>query len=243
MTMEKVSFESDGVVLEGCLCTPQDRTEEGVKTICVAHGLPFEPKPIEEKGYPDLASMLCKNGFSSLVFNFRGTSKFGGEFGFLEWADDISNAIKYLLEEKNIDSSRLIVLGFSAGAMVTCYQAARDDRIKGVALCCCPDMIDRNVFRASIDMGKKARTIKFEDVDRVLEGMEEVTPTNWIKKIKVPLLIVHGRKDPIASVDGAEKLYELAETRKSIHIVEEAGHQLRQVEEAMNAVVKWIESL
>ncbi len=242
MTMEKVSFESGGVVLEGCLCTPQGRTEEGVKTICVAHGLPFEPKPIEEKGYPDLASRLCKNGFSSLVFNFRGTSKFGGEFGFLEWADDLSTSIKYLLEEKNVDSRQLIVLGFSAGAMVTCYQAARDDRIKGVVLCCCPDRIDRNVFRASLDMGKEAQTIKFEDTERVLEGMEKVTPTDWIRKIKVPLMIVHGRKDPIASVNGAEKLYELANTNKSIHIIEEAGHQLRQVEEAMDAVVGWIEA-
>ncbi|MDY6865615.1 MAG: alpha/beta hydrolase [Halobacteriota archaeon] len=242
MTMEKISFVSDGVVLEGCFCTPQGRTEEGVKTICVTHGLPFEPKPIEEKGYPDLASNLCKKGFSSLVFNFRGTSKFEGEFGFLEWAEDLSTAINYLLEEKNVDPNKLIVLGFSAGAMVSCYLAARDDRMKGVILCCCPDRIDKNVFRASLDMGKVSGTIKFEDKNRVLIGLEEVTPTKWIDKIKVPLLIVHGRKDPIASIDGAEKLFKLANTQKTINIIEGAGHQLRQSEEAINAIFEWIKA-
>ncbi|MDY6960105.1 MAG: alpha/beta hydrolase, partial [Halobacteriota archaeon] len=187
-------------------------------------------------------NMLCKNGYSSLVFNFRGTSNFGGEFGFLEWAEDLSNAISYLLGKKNVDPRKLILLGFSAGAMVSCYLAARDDRIKGVILCCCPDRIDKNVFRASLDMGKVSRTIKFKDKNRVLIGLEEVTPTKWIDKIKVPLLIVHGRKDPIASIDGAEKLFKLANTEKTINVIEEAGHQLRQNQEAMNVVFEWIEA-
>ncbi|MDY6931084.1 MAG: prolyl oligopeptidase family serine peptidase [Halobacteriota archaeon] len=240
--MEKVSFESDGVVLEGCFCAPQGGSEEGIKTICVAHGLPFEPKPIEEKGYPDLANMLCKNGYSSLVFNFRGTSNFGGEFGFLEWAEDLSNAISYLLGKKNVDPRRLIVLGFSAGAMVSCFQAARDDRIKGVILCCCPDRIDKNVFRASLDMGKKTGTIKFSDIEHVITGMDKVDPKYWIQRISIPLLLVHGRKDPIASIDGAKTLFKLSNTQKTIKIIEEEGHQLRQNEDAMNYVFEWIKA-
>ena len=238
--MEKISFESSKVVLEGCYCTREMAKENKTKTICVAHGLPFEAKPIEEKGYPDLASNLCKNGFSSLVFNFRGTSKFGGEFGFFNWADDLSNVITFLLEEKSIDPDQLIVLGFSAGAMVSCYQAANDERIKGLVLCCCPDRLDLKEFELGLEMAHRVGTIKFEDKERVLSEVDKISPLNWISKIKVPLLIVHGDKDPIASVLGAKKLYELAETQKKLYIVEDAGHQLRQSVKAMDFIVEWV---
>ncbi|MDY6966621.1 MAG: alpha/beta hydrolase [Halobacteriota archaeon] len=238
--MEDISFESDGIKLSGCYCNSEKPREDKTKTICVAHGLPFEPKPIEEKGYPDLAAKLCKNGFTSLVFNFRGTSKFGGEFGFMGWADDLSNAITFLLEEKNVHPDRLIVMGFSAGAMVSCYQASRDGRIKGIVLCCCPDRLDLKEFELGLEMGRRIGTIKFEDKGKVLNEVDMISPLDWISKIKVPLLIVHGGKDPVASVQGARRLYELAETSKELCIVEEAGHQLRQSKEAMNLVVEWI---
>ena len=238
--MEKISFESSGVVLEGCYCASEKPSENKTKTICVAHGLPFEPKLIEEKGYPDLASNLCKNGFSSLVFNFRGTSKFGGKFGFFRWAEDLSNAINFLLEEKKVDPDQLIVLGFSAGAMVSCYQAANDERIKGLVLCCCPDKLDLKEFDLGLELGRRTGTIKFEDKEEVLKEVDKISPLNWISKLEVPLLIVHGDKDPIASVEGAKRLFDLAETQKKIYVVEGAGHQLRQEEEAMKSVVEWI---
>ena len=73
--------------------------------------------------------------------------------------------------------------------------------------------------------------------------MKHDDSTNWISKIKVPLLIVHGGKDPIASVEGAKRLYEIAETRKKLYIVEDAAHLLRQNEEAMESVVKWVKEI
>lgn len=238
--MEKVFFESDKIKLSGCFCSPRKSPKNGIKTVCVAHGLPFEAKPIEEKGYPDLALNLCKNGFSSLVFNFRGTSNFGGEFGFYFWAKDLSNAITFLLEEKNVDPNQLIVLGFSAGAMVSCFLAANDERIKGVVLCCCPDSLDKREFELGLELGRRIGTIRFEDKERVLNEADTISPLKWISKVKAPLSIVHGAKDPIASVEGAKKLFELAKTQKELNIVEDAGHQLRQNEEAMKSVIRWV---
>lgn len=57
-------------------------------------------------------------GFLAVHFNFRGCGQSGGNFDILGWTE--------------VDQSRLVLLGFSAGAAVSIYVAAREQRVTAI---------------------------------------------------------------------------------------------------------------
>jgi len=86
-----------------------------------------------------IAAILEESQTAVLVFNFRGV---GGSQGSHDRGvgevDDALAALQYLANHPSVDRNRLGMAGYSFGAMITLNAAARDQRIRALALVGCP---------------------------------------------------------------------------------------------------------
>ena len=70
---------------------------------------------------------------------------------------------------------------------------------------------------------------------------QKLSPLKWAGKISPrPVLIVHGDRDDVIPVESAYELYERAKEPKKLLIFKGVNHQIRNSQEAMDAVVEWM---
>lgn len=244
-------IQVDGIAIVGQFFLPDEKGR--YRLVCLCHGAPSGAPPVPgDGGYPELAERICREGFATCWFNFRGAGNSGGNIDFLGWTHDLQAIVDYLRGVDNIDKSHFYLVGFSAGAAVSVYVAAKDERISGVAACACP--ADFGLFTESgdpqsiIDRYREIGAIRDDDFPPSLQGwfddLEEVTPLGHVAGIAPrPLLFVHGSQDETVPVDHAYRLYEKAGDPRKLVIIDGAGHKLRREDRVVNAVLDWLKSL
>lgn len=254
MLNREITFEVDGLRIVGQLYLPGGSASPPV--VCICHGIPADAPAantrIKDRGYAGLAEDICREGFTVLIFNFRGTGNSQGNFDILGWTHDLGAAVDYLWILPEVSGSSLSLLGFSGGAAVSVYVAAQDKRVSSVAVCACPAEFNSLVAESGespsiIDHFRSIGIIRdksFPDSTEVwLDGFRQVSPIDCVSRISPrPLLLVHGSQDEVVAVSHARKLYAQAGEPKQLVVVEGAGHRLRQDERAMAAVTRWLKS-
>ncbi len=249
MRIEPVTLEVDNVDIVGQLYLPEG--DAPYHTVCTCHGIPAGPPDPSAVGYAALAEYLCSNGLAVLIFNFRGTGLSGGNLDMLGWTEDLAAMLDYLYALDEVDKSWLSLLGFSGGAAVSIYVAARDNRVTSVAAGACPAEFKlwiRGEPRSLVEHFRGIGAIRDKDFPASpqawLDGFKQVRPIDYIARISPrPLLIIHGDQDETVSVDDAYRLYAKAGEPKRLAIVEGAGHRLRHDEKAMAIILDWLKSL
>jgi dipeptidyl aminopeptidase/acylaminoacyl peptidase len=245
-----VSLEVDGINIAGQLYLPDG--EAPYPVVCACHGIPAGIPDPTDRGYALLAEQIAPHGFAVFIFNFRGAGASGGNLDMPGWARDLGAVVDYLVALPEVDEYRLCLLGFSAGAAVSVYLAAQDERVSSVAACACPaefDLFARNDDpRPLIDRYREIGAIRDDDFPpsphEWLRGFEIVKPIDYIDRISPrPLLLIHGNQDDIVDISHAHRLYDRAGQPKELAIIEGAGHRLRHSEEAMAVVIDWLKAL
>ncbi|HCP60702.1 MAG TPA: hypothetical protein DIT43_04025 [Dehalococcoidia bacterium] len=251
MLNKAVTLEVDGLRIVGQLFLPGGGGGL-LPSVCVCHGIPSgNPPDPDDGGYPSLAEKLCGEGFAVFIFNFRGTGASGGNLDMPGWTRDLEAAIDYLYALPEVDRSHLMLLGFSGGAAVSVYVAARDRRVSSVVACACP----AEFTFSSIAEGPRAVVEHFRSIGAIrekgfprsagewLKGFKLVSPVGYVAGIAPrPLLVVHGSNDETVELSHAYRLYERAGEPKQIIVIEGATHRLRQNDEAMTRVLGWLKS-
>ena len=132
-TMEKVTFESEGLVLTGNLYYPENYEPEKAYTAVVVSG---SWTTVKEQMAGLYAKKLAEQGLITLAFDFRNFGESEGEPRFFESPkrkkEDIKNAVSYLGTLDFVDNAKIGAFGVCAGAMYTLMASSEDDRIKSV---------------------------------------------------------------------------------------------------------------
>jgi fermentation-respiration switch protein FrsA (DUF1100 family) len=248
--INNVTLTVDNIPIVGELHLPECKGPH--PAVCICHGIPSgKPKDPADGGYPELAERITREGFIAFIFNFRGAGESGGNFDLSGWARDLTAAIDYLWELPGLDRAHLSLLGFSGGAAVSIYAAARDKRVSCVAACACPAeftfLNELDEPQKVIDHFRSIGIIRESDfpasVEAWLGGFNEVHPIDHVAGIAPrPLLLVHGDKDETVALSHARRLYEKAGEPKQLVVIEGAGHRLRQNERAMGQVIFWLKN-
>ena len=247
--MDRISLKADGLELAGRLYLPAPKAGKTRPALCLCHGIPAGTPDPSDPGYPALAERFCAQGFIVLIFNFRGTGASQGNFDILGWSRDLAAAIDYLHQLEGVDKSRLSLMGFSGGAAVSVYVAARDNRVSSIITCACPAEFSR--FRspegrdAIIEQSRRTGTIRDSDFPPSLEewarGFEIVSPISWVHRISPrPILIVHGDSDELIEPSQALMLYQRAGEPKELLLIQGGGHKLRTNEVAVSTALSWL---
>jgi fermentation-respiration switch protein FrsA (DUF1100 family) len=246
-----ITLTSDNLRLPSEIYFPNN-AKPHCPALCLCHGIPSgQPASSGDTGYSGLAEKFCAAGFITLIFSFRGAGQAQGNLDMLGWTRDLTAAIDYLTSLKEVDKSRLCLLGSSAGAAVSVYVAANDPRVFSLATFACPAefsfMTDKKRAWDTIEHFRSIGVIKDagfpSSVDDWLDGFSKVAPLRWIGKISPrPLLLIHGDKDDLVPVEHAQRLFEKAGEPKKMVIISGAGHRLRLEPKAVNIAFDWLKA-
>lgn len=160
-------------------------------------------------GYNPEAQFLANRGYAVLMPNFRGSTGYGKKFlnaGNKQWGTgfmqhDISDGVKYLIKEGVADPKRVGIYGGSYGGYATLAGVAFTPELyaAGVSYVGPSNIITLlstiPPYWAPI---KKIFDVRVGDMNNPEDKkrLEEQSPLNSAKSIRVPLLVVQGANDP-----------------------------------------------
>lgn len=250
MNIADFTVEIESINLKGFIYSPESSSGPH-PMLCICHGLPRAKKYHPgDRGYSALAEFFAASGYLTIIFNFRGAGESEGNFDISGWTRDLSAILDYASSQVSYwDAKNLCLLGFSAGAAVSIYIAAHDQRVSSLVSCACPTVSrlgnDRELAEKYIGEFRKIGIINDERFPPLIEdwmaNFNYVYSTRWVGRISPrPLLLVHGTEDEVVPVDSSMQLYKSAGDPKEIVILEGAAHQLRLSDQAMDIVLNWL---
>lgn len=141
VTREKVTFTNRyGITLTGDLYLPKDRGNEPLPALAISG--PFGA--VKEQSSGLYANQMAARGFAALAFDPSYTGESGGEPRHVAspdiYTEDFSAAIDFLGIQKNIDRSRVGIIGICGFAGFALNATAVDKRVKAVATSSMYDM-------------------------------------------------------------------------------------------------------
>lgn len=207
--MKPVTFKSrDGIIIHGYLTLPKGREAQNLPLVVNPHGGPW----LRNKwGFNPETQFLANRGYAVLQVNYRGSEGYGKEFwqaGFKEigrkMQDDITDGVQWLISEGIADSARVGVFGFSFGGYFALNGCIRNPEMYTCAVSYCGIT---NLFAYLKDIPpyyKPYLQMTYEMVgnpETDAEYFREFSPAFHTDKIRVPLLIAQGARDPRVSVE------------------------------------------
>ena len=187
-------------------------------TILYSHGNGMDLSYFDLEAKPWL-----ERGLNYFAYDYQGYGTSEGVPNEHNTYDDINAAYRYLTERRGIAPEKIIVYGFSLGSGVSTDLAMREP-IGGLIL--------HSPFLSAYRVVTKYPIIPFDKYRNYKK----------IHKIDCPLLILHGRADPIIPLFHSESLYKKAKEPKQHLWIDGAMHN-NCVELAGKAYWEQVESL
>lgn len=185
---------------------------------CKIAGLPF-------------TKFFSEHGYDIVLYDSRRHGESSGKYctyGYYE-KYDLIKVIDYLIKNNKLRNEKIGSFGTSMGAAVALQTAAIDKRILAV--------VAENSFstlrKIFDDYQKRMTKIPFHYLRNFViirsESIanfkaREVSPLESVKKIKIPLLFVCSKNDKHINHQYTLKLFEAADTKKELYIIENATH-------------------
>jgi fermentation-respiration switch protein FrsA (DUF1100 family) len=153
----------------------------------------------------DWLEELRRGGFSVFAYDYQGYGTSQGKPSEHNVYDDELAAYEYLTANLNTAPDRIIILGRSVGSGPALHLAAR----RPVAA-----LILQSPFVSAFRVVTRIPLLPFDKFPNNKE----------IRRVRVPVLIMHGEQDSIIAIWHGKKLYELAAQPKQFFAVPGADH-------------------
>ena len=202
--MKPVKYRSrDGLVINGYLTLPKGTNGKNIPIVVNPHGGPWAR---DNWGYKSEIQFLANRGFAVFQMNFRGSTGYGREFwekSFKEWGksmqDDISDGVKWLIDEGIADPDRIAIYGASYGGYATLAGLTFTPNLYA----CGVDYVGvSSLFTFMESMPpywELYRSMMYEMVghpEKDKKLLASASPLLHIDKIKAPIFIAQGANDP-----------------------------------------------
>lgn len=202
----------DGVEIHGYLTIPQHADpSKKMAMVVLPHGGPHGIA--DHWFYDNDAQFLASRGYAVLQVNFRGSGGKGSAFrlsGYRQWGgaiqDDILEGIRWSIKEANIDANRICTYGASFGGYSALMLAAREPALFKCAIGYV-GVYDLNLMFKSDEMNDPryvATITRYLGNDK--EELDRFSPAKQAEKIKIPVMLIHGKEDKRAPFAHAEAM-------------------------------------
>ncbi|MFX1455622.1 MAG: alpha/beta hydrolase family protein [Promethearchaeota archaeon] len=193
------------------------------------NGMPGKSPEEDEQRF---AKYFVKKDIAYFTYDHQGVRTSTGIFTYYDAQANIEQVIDHLVHNPKIDPLKIGLLGESfGGAMALCH-AARDNRVKCLAIrspVFDTEIIPNNpLFKFFIRALTRNKEMRFPEVDYRIAYSEQTVhfnPRELAKLLKKPFYLIAGNKDALFPEKGFYELYEkVASEVKNIEILDGANH-------------------
>ncbi len=206
--MKPVSYKaSDGLLINGYLTLPQTKRQTNLPVVMMPHGGPWGRN---SWGYNAEVQFLANRGYAVFQVNYRGSVGYGKAFksaGFKEvggkMQQDITDGVKWLIANKTANPKQIAIFGGGFGGFSALHGVSFNPKLYQCAIV---QYSLINFFTYIKDVPpffKPYLSMTYEMVgnpEKDADMLRAISPVFHTDKIKVPLLIFQGAKDPRANI-------------------------------------------
>ena len=254
--MKPVSYQSrDGLTIHGYLTLPVGVEAKNLPVVINPHGGPWAR---DTWGYNPEVQLLANRGYAVLQMNFRGSTGYGKDFwekSFKQWGqamqDDVTDGVKWLIDEGIADPERVAIYGGSYGGYATLAGITNTPELYAAAV----DYVGvSNLFTFMETIPpywEPYKKMLYEMVgdpatnDSIM--MKANSPVFHVDKIKAALFIAQGANDPrVVQAESDQMVAALEKNGVNVQYMlkEDEGHGFRNEENRFdfyNAMVIFLE--
>jgi fermentation-respiration switch protein FrsA (DUF1100 family) len=158
-----------------------------------------------------LARALAGAGYSTLLVDYRGYGGNPGSPSEEGLARDARSALAYLESRDDVDPDQIVYFGESLGSGVAVQLAIEEPPAA---------LILRSPFPSLAHVG----SVHYPALPVSLLLRDRFDNADKIQRIPAPLVVIAGSADRIVPTELSRDLYELAEERKEMVVIDGAGH-------------------
>jgi dipeptidyl aminopeptidase/acylaminoacyl peptidase len=214
--MKPIEYTSrDGLTIHGYLTLPKGKAGRNLPIVVNPHGGPWVR---DEWGFNPEVQFLANRGFGVLQMNYRGSTGYGRKFweaGFRQWGesmqDDITDGVKWLIDQGIADPKRVAIYGGSYGGYAVLEGLTKTPDLYAAGV----DYVGvSNLFtfmKTVPPYWKPFLDMMYEMVgnpekDKTL--FEANSPALNADRIKAPLFVAQGAKDPRVNINESNQIVE-----------------------------------
>lgn len=210
----------DGLTIHGYLTLPKGKPAQNLPIVVNPHGGPWVR---DDWGFNPEVQYLANRGFGLLQMNFRGSTGYGRKFweaGFGQWGrsmqDDITDGVKWLVDQRIADPKRVAIYGGSYGGYAVLAGLTKTPDLYAAGV----DYVGvSNLFtfmktvppywKPFVDM--MYEMVGNPDKDKAL--FQEISPALNADKIRTPLFVAQGANDPRVKIDESNQIVDALKKR------------------------------
>jgi dipeptidyl aminopeptidase/acylaminoacyl peptidase len=212
--VKPIEYESrDGLTIHGYLTLSGRKVAKNLPVVINPHGGPWAR---DVWSYDPEIQFLANRGYAVLQMNFRGSTSYGKKFwedSFKQWGlkmqGDITDGVNWLIARGIADPKRIAIYGGSYGgyAVLAGLVFTPDLYVCGIDYCGVSNLF--TLLKSIPPYWKPVLDQWYEMVgnpktDKAL--FERISPVFHADKIKVPLLVAQGARDPRVNIDESNQI-------------------------------------
>jgi dienelactone hydrolase len=219
--MKPITYTSrDGLTIHGYLTLPLGVAPRNLPVVVNPHGGPWAR---DAWGFNPEVQFLANRGYAVLQVNFRGSTGYGRKFfesSFKQWGrtmqDDVSDGVKWLVAQGIADSSRVAIYGGSYGGYATLAGLTFSPELYAAGI----DYVGVSnlfTFMKTIPPYWKPYLEQLHEMvgnpERDSLAFVAASPVFHVDRIRAPLLVAQGAKDPRVNIDESNQIVEALRKR------------------------------
>nr|WP_294947338.1 prolyl oligopeptidase family serine peptidase [uncultured Mucilaginibacter sp.] len=207
-TMRPISFKaSDGLIINGYLTVPNGKEEKNLPVVVMPHDGIWSR---DSWGYDSEVQFLANRGYAVFQVNYRGSAGYGKAFrkaGFKQVGgkiqDDITDGVRWLITNKIANPKKIAIFGGGFGGFSALHGVSFHPGLYNCAVVKYGLINFFTFLKDAPPFYKPFLKMTYEmigDPERDAEQLRAISPVFHTDKIKSPLLIFQGAKDPRANI-------------------------------------------
>jgi dipeptidyl aminopeptidase/acylaminoacyl peptidase len=233
--MKPIEFTArDGLKIHGYLTLPRGSSGKSLPMVVNPHG---GPSARDSWGFDPEVQFLANRGFAVLRVNFRGSTGYGAAFqraGFKQWGlkqqDDITDGVKWAIDQGFADPKRIAIFGASYGGYAALMGLIKTPDLYRCGICYAGVTEIRRTIDRPIPMMKMTRSfiaLTVGDAKEDKAALQERSPLERVNQIQVPVLLAYGELDPLVPINTGRDLAKALKRRGKLYdliVKSDEGH-------------------